>query len=219
MAEVEIEGKTVEEAIEQGLTELGLTRDKAEIKILNEGASGLFGLMGNKPARVRVSSKSADGGENPAADYAGAIVKVREIITGILNGMNVQFSEITASLMAGRILVDIKSPESSIIIGKNGQTLDAIDNITNLMLHRDEAFRIKVVVDAEGYHKRQEERLQELAKKAADQVNRTGKPYRFDPMSSRERRVIHMVLKSDTGLETFSEGEGACRKVVIRLKK
>ena len=219
MAEIEIEGKTVEEAIEQGLAELGLPRDKAEVKILDEGANGLFGLMGNKPARVRVSSKSADGDADPAADYAGAQKKVREIIAGILNGMNVGFTEITTSLMAGRILVDIKSPESSILIGKNGQTLDALDNITNLMLHRDEAFRVKVCVDAEGYHKRQEERLQELAKKAAEQVTRTGKPYRFEPMSSRERRVIHLILKSDSALETFSEGEGAYRKVVISLKK
>ena len=212
MAEIEIEAKTVEDAIQEGLKKLGCSRDKVEVKILDEGASGLFGLMGTKPARVRLTTKegcTAEGAENPEADYVKAQASVKEILSTVLKLMNISYSEIKTSLMAGRVLAEIKTDESNLLIGKNGQTLDALDNVVNLILNRDEHTRVKTSIDIEGYRHRQEERLQAMAEKVAAQVKRTNKPYRFDPMPAKERRIIHLALKNDPDIETFSEGEGA----------
>lgn len=218
MAEIEIEAKTVEEAIQEGLAKLNCSRDKVEVKILNEGASGLFGLMGTKPARVRLTTKEEGAACEVALDYPKAQEQVKEILGKILTMMKIGYQEITTSLMTGRILADIKSEESSLIIGKNGQTLEALENIVNLMLHKEPDTRIKVALDSEGFRMRQEERLQAMAQKAAEQVKKTNKPYHFDPMPSRERRVIHLFLKADPDIETFSEGEGIFRRVIIKPK-
>jgi spoIIIJ-associated protein len=221
MAEIEVEGKTVEDAIKQGLAKLGVPRDKVEIKILNEGTSGLFGLMGTKPARVLLISKEEGGAGEAAAevDFARAQERAKEVMAELLKGMGIPFTEIKTALMTGRVLVDIKTPESSLIIGRNGQTLEAIEHILNLILNKDKDTRVKLVLDTEEYRRRQEERLQTLAKKAADQVRNTGKIFRFDPMPARDRRIIHVVLKNEPDVETFSEGEGMFRKVGVKPKK
>ncbi len=222
MAEIEIEAKTVEEAIQDGLKKLNVPRENVEIKILDEGASGLFGLMGTKPARVRLVTKEtgATGAVcETTADLALAQTRVKEILGDILKLMNIPFTGITTSLMTGRVLVEVTTTESNVLIGKNGQSLEALENIVNLILNRDERTRVKTTLDVEGYRLRQEERLQTMAKKAADQVKSTKKTFRFEPMSSRERRIIHLTLKPDTEIETYSEGEGSSRKVVIKPKK
>jgi len=90
--------------------------------------------------------------------------------------------------------------------------------VVNLIVNRDESTRIKIDLDTEGYRKRRTEILENLAKKAVEQVKRTGKPFRFDPMPSKERKIIHMLMKEESGVETFSEGEGNFRKVVLKPK-
>jgi spoIIIJ-associated protein len=221
MAEIEVEGKTVEDAIKDGLAKLGCSRDKVEIKILNEGTTGLFGLMGTKPARVLLITKSDDAEASVAGnvDFTAAQAQVKESLSSIFKLMHIEFSEIHTSLMAGRVLVDIKSPEGSLIIGKGGQNLEAMEHIINLIINKNEDTRVKVNLDIEEYRHRQEDRLQVLARKAADQVKRTGKIFRFDPMPAKDRRVIHLTLKTDPEIETFSEGEGAYRKVGVKSKQ
>lgn len=218
MTEIEIEGKTVEDAIKEGLEKLGCSRDKVEIKILNEGTAGLFGLMGTKPSRVLLTVKQAGAG-NDACDYVLARERAKEIMSELLRLMHVSFKEINTAMLTGRILLNVIGDEGSLIIGKNGQTLEALEHILNLMLHRDEKTRVKVTLDTENYRQKQEERINNMAMKAAAQVKQTGKPYRFDPMTSKERRLIHMSLKNDADVETTSEDEGSLRKVVIRPKK
>ena len=214
MTEIEAEGKTIEEAIQEGLRKLGCRRDEVEIKILNEGATGLFGLMGNKPAVVRITSKT----DIVPVDFDLAQKRVKEILSELLKKMGIAFTQINTALMTGRILVEIKSDESGLIIGRNGQTLDAIELIVNLMLNKDKNTRTKVSVDADKFHLKHEEHLQKLAREAAQQVKKTGTPYTFEPMSSKERRIIHEFLKSEPDVETFSEGEGILRKLNIKLK-
>lgn len=210
MSEIEVEGKTVEEAIQEGLGKLGCSQDKVEIKILNEGTSGLFGLMGNKPSRVRLITKER------VIDYILAQNSIRDILSNMLRLMNLNYKDINTAMLTGRLMVNIKSDDSRLIIGKNGQTLDALEHILNLMLNKNENTRTKVTLDTEGYRQQQEGRLQNIALKVAAQVKRTGKIHRFDPMSSRERRLIHISLKSDQDIETISEGEGIYRKVVVK---
>lgn len=218
MSEIEIEAKTVEEAIHKGLDELKAPRERVEIKILDEGTSGLFGLMGNKPAKVRLTVREEGEVNTCTADYAKAQIKIKEIAAKLLNLMGIEFTEINTSLMTGRILVDIKTADSSLIIGKNAQTLEALESIANLILHRDADTRVKAILDVEGYRKLQEEKFQSIARKAADEVKLTGKAYRFEPMTPHERRIVHMALKNDTDIETLSVGEGSQRKVMIKPK-
>lgn len=214
MDNIEVEGKTVEEAIRTGLDKLGCSRENVEIKILDEGTSGLFGLMGNKPARVLVSVTPGA----QAVDYSFAQSRVKEILADILALMKITFKEVNTALLTGRILADIKSDESSFIIGKNGQTLEAIEHVVNLILNRNKTTRIKVYLDCENYVQKQGDKFDAIAKKAAEQVKSTRKIYRFDPMPSRDRRLIHLSLKNDPDVETFSEGEGMFRKVAIKPK-
>ncbi|MBN1621113.1 MAG: protein jag [Endomicrobiales bacterium] len=213
MTEIEVEGKTIEEAIQEGLTKLGCSQDKVEIKILNEGTSGLFGLMGNKPAKVQLTTKEK------TTDFSAAQKRIKEILNSILDYMNLKHKDIKTSIEAGRIKVDIKSDESKFIIGKNGQTLEALEHISTLILNKDVNTRTKINLDTDNYRKQQETRIQNIALKAANQVKQTGKSYRFDPMPAKERRLLHLSLQNHPDVETTSEGEGMFRKVIVRLKK
>ena len=219
MAEIEIEAKTVEDAIQDGLTKLGISREKVDIKILNDGSAGLFGLKGNKPARVRLVTKTGIGGTDDAVlDYPLAEKTAIAVVFQILTLMEVSFSDVAVSLMAGRITVAIKSDESALLIGKTGQTIDALEHIVNLMLSKDPTTRVKVTIDIDRFRGRQEEKLHTIAAAAAAEVKRSGTIYRFDPMSSVERRIIHVYLQADTEIETASEGDGSFRRVVIKPK-
>lgn len=215
MAEIEIEGKTVEEAIEEGLAKLGVTKDKVTVKILSEGAAGLFGLMGNKPAMVKLTTK--DG--SSSVDLSQTQSKSKEAASKILELMGLTFTDITVSASDEGVSVEVKSKDSKFIIGKNGQTLDALEHVLNLVLNKNAETRTRISLDTEGYRKQQEERLDAMAKKAAETVSQTGKMFRFEPMSSRDRRIIHLILKDHADVETFSEGDGSFRKVVVKLKK
>jgi spoIIIJ-associated protein len=178
--------------------------------------------MGNKPARVLLSTKEAatagTEGVNPEADYALSQEKAKEVVADILKLMNVGFTEIHTALLAGRVMVDVKTPESNLVIGKNGQTLEALEHVVTLILSREKKTRVKIALDTEEYRHHQEERLQSMATKAVEQVKQTGKIYRFEPMPARSRRVIHLALKNNPDVETFSEGEGMFRKVGIKPK-
>ena len=217
MAELEVEGKTVEEAIKTGLEKLGVSKDKVKIKILNEGTSGLFGLMGSKPARVLLVAEGVE--LRGVADYELARIKVKKTVTDLLKLMNFNLEKVDTSIVDGAVLCNIKSSDGSLIIGKNGQTLEGLEHVVNLIVNRESVTRVKVNLDTEDYRLHQEKRLESLAAKAAEQVRTTGKIYRFDPMSAKDRRIIHLALKDAEGVETFSEGEGAFRKVAVKPKK
>jgi spoIIIJ-associated protein len=220
MAEIEVEGKTVEEAINEGLKKLNTSRDNVEVKILNEGTTGLFGLMGTKPARVLLITKEGSATRLASSvDTGTAQARVKQIVGDLLKLMNFSCKEVTTTVNDDRITAAIVSDEGSLLIGKGGQTLESLEHVVNLILNKDEHTRMKVTLDTEQYRQRQEERLQQMAQKAADQVRSTGRTYRFDPMPAKERRLIHVLLKDDPEVETFSEGEGAFRKVGIKAKK
>ena len=114
---------------------------------------------------------------------------------------------------------EIETEESGYIIGKNGQTLDSLEYITQIIVNNDLHSKIKVNLDCEKYRQKQNEKLKVMADKAVEYVKRTGKIYRFDPMNAKERKIIHTYLKDNSQIETFSEGEGIMRKVDIKLSK
>jgi len=229
MEEKEFSGKNVEEAIEKGLKELSLSRDDVEVKILDEGKAGLFGLMGASPAKIKLIVKPLKGlgaeeerevvREKPSGvNLISAQKKVKEELDEILKLMGME-GEVTTSLEGGRVVADIKSENGAILIGKKGQTLDALQLIVNLIVNRDERTRTRVIVDTESYRQRRENALVKMAREVADEVKSKGNPRELEPMNPAERRVIHLALKNDKDVETTSKGEGNFRRVVVSPKK
>jgi spoIIIJ-associated protein len=140
----------------------------------------------------------------------------KQLLEELLGKMGIE-GEVVAEENDERIALEIKGPETGLVIGKKGQTLDAIQYLVNRMAARDvgPGQGKPVHVDAEGYRSRRAESLVELAHRLAEKARRTGKPVEVDPMSPADRRVIHVALAEVEGLTTQSEGEGIYRHLVI----
>jgi spoIIIJ-associated protein len=240
--EMESIGKNVAEAIENGIKKLECSKEDVDIKILDEGSSGLFGLMGAKPARVLLTaknknkkenkfekeeikfSKSVDNKinnekdkENIDIDEKLSCQTVQDTIKDIVKMMGINIEKIETNFKDDVVNVDIKTDNSSVLIGRAGQSLDALEYVTQLIVNTNPKTRVKVYLDTDNYRLKQEERLKAIAEKAIEYVNRTKKIYRFDPMPARERKILHTYFKDLGGYETFSEGEGAIKKVGVKL--
>ncbi|AET71003.1 putative RNA-binding protein [Desulfosporosinus orientis DSM 765] len=200
-------GKTVEEAVNAGIAELAVDRDRVKIEILEEPTKkGLFGLFGTRLARVRVSYE-----DNPG-------VLAADFITKVCTAISVD-AETQVSKNGEHWHVNIKGPELGILIGRRGDTLDALQYLTNLAVAKQMSERVRIVVDVEGYRLRREETLVRLAKRLSEKVKRTGTRIVLEPMNPHERRIIHTSLQDEARISTFSEGDEPNRRVVISLKR
>ena len=228
LKELETSGKNIEDAIQTGLKELNCSREDVEVKILDEGTKGLFGLMGAKPARVilTVKDKSNQTKENVKEkreavkreiDFDLACKNAQEYVSKIVSMMNIKVNDIVVSHDEDTVNIDISTDSGSLLIGRSGQSLNALEYVVQLMLNTNPSTRAKVNIDTEKYRQKQQDRLKAIANKAIEYVKRTKKIYRFDPMSAKDRKFIHTYLKSIGGFDTFSEGEGALRKVGVKL--
>lgn len=219
LKELESTGKNISEAISTGLKLLKCTKDDVEIKILDEGSSGLFGLMGSKPARVLLTLKDGivEIKNIQTIDFKQACKSVETTINDIVGMMGIKVSSIKTSHEEDTVSAEIVSDNSGVLIGKGGQSLDALEYLVQLIVNTDPRTRVKVNLDTENYRAKQQERLKTMAEKAMEYVKRTKKIYRFDPMSAKERRYLHNYLKNIGGFDTFSEGEGIMRKVGVKL--
>ncbi len=223
--ELEISGKNIEEAIETGLKQLNCSKEDVELKVLDEGTKGLFGLMGAKPARVlltikdKVKSKNSEENkkENKEIDFELACKNVKEYLERIISLMNININDIKISHNEDTINVEISTDSGNLLIGRAGQCINALEYVVQLMLNTNSKTRAKVGIDIENYRQKQEERLKAIANKAIEYVKRTKKIYRFEPMSAKERKFLHIYLKNIGGFDTFSEGEGLKRKVGVKL--
>ena len=117
------------------------------------------------------------------------------------------------------ILVDVYGGDPGKVIGRDGRTLQALEYITNTVLNKGEGGNVRVTIDVGGYKRRRDDRLRDVSEKVAMRVRETGQPFVFKPMSSAERRVIHMQFADDPELVSESEGEGRDRRVVVKLRK
>ena len=225
--ELEITGKNIEDAIEKGLKELNCERENVEIKILDEGTKGLFGLMGAKPARVRLTAKDKNFAkdtrrerkEEPKReiDFDLACKNAKEYTSKIISMMNIKIDDIKVTHDDETVNIAVSTDSGSLLIGRSGQSLNALEYVVQLMLNTNSATRAKVSIDTENYRQKQQERLKTIINKAIEYVKRTKKIYRFDPMSAKDRKFIHQYFKELGGFDTFSEGEGAMRKVGVKL--
>lgn len=207
MRVVEKTAKTVEEAIAAGVQELAVDRKYVQVEILEEPTKkGLFGLFGTKFAKVRVTYE----------DDPGLLATV--FIQTICKAMGVK-AETQVTKDSENWHVNITGPELGILIGRRGDTLDALQYLTNLAVAKKLSDRVRIIVDVEGYRSRREETLIRLAKRLSDKVKRTGVRIVLEPMNPHERRIIHTSLQDDSRISTFSEGDDPNRRVVIALKR
>ncbi len=223
MKSAEGSGRTVEEAIRNALRTLGARREDVDLFVLDEGNRGVLGL-GAREARVKLTLLSAEGEEEAADSTEGAVGQpvtgddpaavARGVTSTLLEAMGFR-GAVQAREDAGVVQVTISGAQLAPLIGRRGQTLEALELLVNLIVGRRLARRIPVVVDAERYRERRREALAALARRTATRVRRMGQPVALEPMSASERRVIHTTLAVDPGIATHSEGEGASRHVVI----
>ena len=199
---VERVGKTVEDAIEEALKILNVSREDAEIKIIEKGTKGFLGLIGTKPARVSVSKKLSP----------GEIVErfLQEISTAM--GLSIK---VTINHRDKHMYVNLTGESMGVLIGKRGQTLDSLQYLTNLVVNRCGVPEFSVILDTENYRKRRRETLESLALSLARKVKATRKNVVLEPMSRYERHVIHMVLQKEPYVRTYSDGNEPYRNVVI----
>ncbi|MDI3533965.1 MAG: spoIIIJ-associated protein [Thermosediminibacterales bacterium] len=204
MKVIEKTGRSVEEAVESALNELNAKREDVEIEILEEPSRGIFGIL-SKPARVKVYLKP------DLEDIAF------RFISKILTAMKVNVS-IDLKRKDNQLYINLFGPNLGLLIGKRGQTLDALQYLVSLVVNKHSKDYIRVIIDGEGYRKRREKTLERLASKLAKKAKLTGKKIVLEPMPPHERRIIHTALQKDPKVYTHSEGEEPFRKVIISLK-
>lgn len=206
MKSLEKRGRSVEEAVSGALLDLGVRAEQVQVEVLEEPTKGLFGLIGSRDALVRVTVKETK------EDVA------RRLLQDVSRTIGLDV-EIATRRDEDYIFFDVKGDELGILIGRRGQTLDALQYLTNLAASRASSEKQRIVVDVEGYRRRREETLQRLAERLADKVRRSGQSMALEPMSAHERRVIHLALQNSPYVTTYSEGEEPFRKVVIDAKR
>ncbi len=206
MSVLEIEEKTVEDAIAVACQELKLPREKLEIEIVSKGSSGIFGIVGAKKAKIRVTPK--------AYSLEGASERAKEILTEILRHVDLP-TVIESELREDQIYLNIISNGTGLLIGKRGKTLGALQHLVTKIVHREVGENVTVVVDTENYRSKREVSLTELAQQLGEKVKKSHRSLTTGPMNAQDRRVIHLALKEDIEVRTKSKGEGNLRRVVI----
>jgi spoIIIJ-associated protein len=238
MVGTEIEGKTIDEAIEKACSEFQVPREKLNIEIIADGNPGFLGL-GAKKALIRVGLLSIDmsfdnisprtetpeSAEHRAAakphpalsavdDGEPAAEKARRILEGLLTRMAIP-SPVTVEETEEEILLNVQGDGGGLLIGKRGQNLDAIQYIVNKAVHQIANGHKRIIIDTEEYRKQREESLVALAVRLGEKVKKTKKPVTVGHMNAHDRRIIHMAMQNDETLTTKSHGDGEYRKIVI----
>ncbi|NME83628.1 RNA-binding cell elongation regulator Jag/EloR [Clostridium sp. SM-530-WT-3G] len=206
MKSIEIEGKTVEDALNQALEKLGTEENMINVEILEQGSKGLFNVIGVKPAKIKVSLKY---------DY---IEEARNFLANMLKKMNID-AEINIKEENDTLHINLSGKNVGLLIGYRGETLDSIQYLVSLVVNKIHDYPHKrVIVDTENYRSKREETLKGVAIKTANRVIKTKKSFKLEPMNPYERRIIHSALQANEFVVTHSEGEEPFRRVVIELK-
>jgi len=199
-------GKTTEEAIENGLSELNLTREQVEVEVLETSSKGLFGLIGQKDAKVLLKVLSND------TDF------VKEYVEELLLKMGIK-AEAKVELCENNLFkIDLSGDEMGIIIGRRGETLDALQHIVQMYINNKMEKFFKVRLDTESYRQKREDVLINLANGIAKKVLRTRKEVVLEPMKAYERRIIHTALQEYNKIKTYSIGDEPNRKLIVAYK-
>ena len=204
---IEISAKTVDDAITEACQKFSVTSDKLEYEVIEEGSAGFLGL-GSKSAVIKARVKSSV--KDIAKTFLNDVFEAMKLTVVI----DIRFDEVE-NIMD----IDLSGDEMGILIGKRGQTLDALQYLTSLVVNKDVENYIHVKVDTENYRKRRKDTLENLAKNIAFKVKRTKRAVSLEPMNPYERRIIHSALQNDRYVTTHSEGDEPFRRVVVTLKR
>lgn len=218
MESVDVSAKTVDEAIEKALAQLGLDRSEVEIEVIKEGRAGILGI-GGEEARVIVRPKEAA----ETAPLEGEDVRVAvEVLEKLLSLLGIDATvQVRAPETPGdgvglvKAVLDVSGEDLGILIGRRGDTLASLQYVVNLIVGRRLKTKTAFGIDVEGYRRRREQSLRKLALSMAERVKATGQTVTLEPMPPNERRIVHLALAKDSAIITESIGEGENRKVVI----
>lgn len=218
-------GRTIEEAVKQGLAILGVTEDQVAVNVLKQPSRGFLGLIGVKAAKVELTLKSITQSESPQwkqteleqpeviDPYEAATSFVRDVALNM--GLQV---EVEIVRKKDNTVFNISGSELGLLIGRRGQTLDALQYLVNIIANRYSDSFLRIVLDAENFRERRKKTLEQLAMRLAGKVIRSRKEMALEPMSPQERKIIHSRLQDHPEVKTYSQGEEPNRRVVIALK-
>jgi spoIIIJ-associated protein len=205
---IETVAKTEEEAIASALASLGKKRDEVSVEIIERAKSGFLGI-GASPAKVRVSYEHIETIDEKAIAF----------LKGLLLRMGSDALPVIVNKGSDSLSINLTGDKLGMLIGRRGETLDAIQHITNFAVNHGSEGRIHISVDAENYRSKREESLNSLANKVAAKVIKYRKNMTLEPMNSYERHVIHTALQDCEGVSTFSTGSEPNRRVVVAYGK
>ena len=206
MEYTKVSAKTVNDAITEACKALGVTSDKLDYKVVEEGSNGFLGI-GAKDAVIEAAVK------NSVSDIASDFLK------DVFAAMNMTVVvDVKYNADDNEMNIDLSGDDMGVLIGKRGQTLDSLQYLVSLVVNKGNEDYIRVKVDTENYRERRKSTLENLAKNMAYKVKRTRRPLHLEPMNPYERRIIHSALQNDKFVTTHSEGEEPYRHVVITLK-
>ena len=245
------EAATIDEAVQLGLDDLGLSKDNVEIEILDEGKKGFLGL-GKKNARLMIKPSISETVSDTIEETVEEVLEEKPEITEIvyeeesqaevpkkelselgdeaaLTELAVYLTEITKQLdapavvkikrEANMIVFQLDTQKQGLLIGKHGKTLNALQYLAQVFIHRVAENKLSVVVNVGNYREKRQEIIQRLAERTADKVSRTGQPVFLEPMPAFERKQIHAVLSKNEAVQTHSEGDEPYRYLVVEPVK
>lgn len=248
MNSIEVTGKTIEDAIRSGLARLGKLRNEVDVEVLAEPKSGFLGFGSkpakvrvtakdnDAPAPVAAPAATISqpvqaveqaapaepdapaAATEPAYDAEEAAAKAKAFLQDVLHNMGIEDVMIEKMVKADKIILHLHGDNLGILIGKHGQTLDALQYLTNLTTNQGETTRHFIMLDVENYRHRREETLKQLGLRLAGRVKKKGDRVVLEPMNGYERKVIHMALQNKEHITTESEGQDPYRHVVIYYK-
>lgn len=200
MRQVIVSAESVEKAVDEALVQLHTTRDKVKVTVLDAPRKGLFGFF-VREARVQVERMT-----DPVDEAV-------QFLRNVIRTMHISAEVEVVTL--DPILLNLKGEEIGLLIGRHGQTLDALQYLTSVVANRHSESYTRLILDAEGYRERRQKTLQELSSRLARKVLRTGKKVVLEPMTPAERKIIHLYIQDIDGLTTQSEGVEPYRRVTI----
>ena len=205
---IEVSAKTVSDAITEACQKLGVTSDKLDYQVVEEGSSGFLGI-GAKPAVIKAAVKKSSVEE-----------VARVFLNDVFQAMNMEVAiDIKYNEEEKNMDIELSGNEMGVLIGKRGQTLDSLQYLVSLVVNKDSEDYIRVKVDTEDYRRRRKETLENLARNIAYKVKKTRRPVSLEPMNPYERRIIHSALQGNKFVETYSEGSEPYRHVVVAPKR
>ena len=203
MREITASGQTVDEAVQSALVQLNTTKDHVEINIIDEGKKGFLGIFGSKLAIVSVKLAK------------NQIKETEKFIIEVTRNMDVDV-ELTTTVKENHVTFEVTGDKIALLIGKRGQTLNALQYLLQLVINKDGKHFYRVTLDAEGYRERRRQTLESLALKMADKAKRINKKVALEPMPPYERKVIHSMLQDREDISTYSDGIEPHRYIVVK---